>query len=212
MARNKFVSLIIASFLVSGCASKLSVQQNVNFNPGEKILKIAVLPFVTKSAGEAETATQVREEITANLQEGNYQIAEISEIDQKLQELNLTDPKELKKALTERRINWNEQLGVDAVVQGRIIEWSKTYLALHSDVELDVELVMFDAKKGTELAKIRKGVIKNSGITRLPTGYISAGTAPLLGLRKSVQQQVIHTLTREITQPLIALNSSEGSN
>lgn len=208
MRLNKVQSVLILifSFVIFGCASKLNVVKNLNFIPGEKTLTIAVLPFMTQTVKGEEVLTQVREEVTANLYEGNYRILEIAEIDHYLSQKGITKPDGLVQGIRNKKVNFSQDCGADILIQGRVIEWTKTYLALHSDIELDVELFVFDARKGKMIAKIRKGVIHNSGITRLPTGYISAGTAPLLGLKKSVQQDVIHTLTREISQPLLELN------
>ncbi len=208
MQRTKLTSLLmlIFSFLLLGCAANLNVVKNLNFIPGEKILTVAVLPFITQTEKGEEVVDQVREEVAANLYEGNYKILEISDVDQYLSQKGIVKPDGLVQGIRSNKVNFSQDCGADILIQGRVLEWTKTYLALHSDVELDVELFVFDARKGKMIAKIRKGVIHNSGITRLPTGYISAGTAPLLGLKKSVQQDVIHTLTREISQPLLELN------
>lgn len=194
------------ALVLTGCAANLSVVKRLNFIPGQKPLKVAVLPFNSKTVEGDEVKDQVRHEVTANLQEGNYDIIEISDIDQYLNEKNvqITSPNQMR--MKNRQLNLKERFDADLVIQGRVIEWTKTYLAVHSDVELDVEIYVFDAASGKMIAKVRKGEIKNSGLSRIPTGYISAGTAPVLGLRKSVQQEVIHNLTREISKPLIELN------
>ncbi len=201
----KFPVLLSILFL-AGCAANLSVVKNLNFIPGERKLTVVVLPFESKTVKGEEVVNQVREEVTANLQEGNFYLAEISEVDQYLKDSNVSRSEEVLLKLRQNQLPLNEVFNADILVQGRILEWTKTYLGLHSDIELDVELFVFDAKSGKMLAKVRKGVIKNSGITRLPAGYIAAGTAPLAGLKKSVQQNVIHTLTRELSQTLIEFN------
>jgi len=198
---------MILFFSLIGCAANLTVVRKLNFTPGEKVLRVAVLPFTTNDSDAEEVISKVREDITANLQEGNFEILELVDVDKYLDQNNLNSPKEVQSAFLRGQINLGLDLDADLVVHGHIIEWTKTYLALHSDIELDVELKVYDAKTGKLVAKIRKGEIKNSGLSRIPTGYISVGTAPLLGLRKSVQRDVIHNLTRDISQPLIEINN-----
>lgn len=206
---NKRLLFLLSFFLFFGCATDLTVVKKLNFNPGDQVLRVVVLPFIPKTSKGKEVIDQVREEIAANLQEGNYDVVELTEIDQFLFEKELTRPDQIQMAVRKRQLNFHEEFDADLILQGRVLEWTKTYLALHSDVELDVELFLYDAKSGKLIAKIRKGVIKNSGISRVPTGYVSVGTAPLLGLRKSVQQDVIHNLTRQISQPLIQFNQKD---
>jgi len=208
---NKKSVLLILIFSLIGCAANLSVVKKLNFTPGERVLRVAVLPFTTNDADAEEVIAKVREDITANLQEGNFEILELVDIDKYLDQNNLNSPKEVQSAFIRGQINLGLDLDADLVVQGHIIEWTKTYLALHSDIELDVELNVYDARTGKLVAKIRKGEIKSSGLSRIPTGYLSVGAAPLLGLRKSVQREVIHNLTRDISQPLIEINKKKIS-
>lgn len=206
MNKFKYISFLLMAFVAVGCAAKLSVVKNLNYIPGERTLNVVVLPFLTKTVQGEEVVAQVREEVTANLQEGNFNIAELVEVDQFLSEKGLDDSSDLVETIRTNNSGIAEAFDADIFVQGRILEWTKTYLAIHSDVELDMELFVFDAKTGKMIAKVRRGVIRNSGISRLPISYVTAGTAPLMGLMKSVQQDVIHTLAREISEPLVELN------
>lgn len=203
---NKY-TFVILILIMAGCAADLRVAKNLNFIPGEKALTLAVIPFFSKTVEGEEVMDQVREEVTANLYEGNYKIIELSQIDTYLSRNGIYGNQNILEQVRSGRLDLNCDLDADLIIQGRVIEWTKTYLAVHSDIELDVELFVFDAKNGKLLAKIRKGMIKNSGISRLPVSFITAGTAPLLGLRKSVQQEVIHTLSREVAQPVIEMNN-----
>lgn len=207
---NKKIFWLLSLFIFTGCAANLSVIKRINFTPGERTLKLAILPFSALDQKGEEVVRQVREEVAANLQEGNYEIIELSLVDQYMASNYLDRPSNIPYYLRQNKLDLHKTFGADLLLYGKVIEWTKTYLALHSDVELDIELYLYDARSGKMIAKIRKGLIKNSGISRIPTGYFSVGTAPLFGLKESVQQGVIHDLTREISQPLIELNRKKN--
>lgn len=198
MRINSLLLTGLAVLLLAGCASELKTKQAQGFSPGEKLLRVAVLPLEKSDNGQDEVAQTFREELYANLQEGPYELVEISKTDAALKELGAQTPKQAKELLAKNPEGLRNALGADAVIQGRIVAWSLTYLAIHSDVKLEVEESLVDLSTNRELMRVSKGVVRSSGLTKIPTGLIAAGTAPIMGLTKGVQQRVIDDLARDI--------------
>ena len=183
---------------VSGCASALKTKQAQGFTPGAKVLRVAVLPLEKSDNGQDEVEQMFREELYANLQEGPYRLVEIIQTDEALKKLGAQNAQQAAALLAKNPKGLQEALGADAVLQGKIMQWSLTYLAIHSEVKLEVEESLVNLSDNQELMRVSKGIARASGITKIPTGLIAAGTAPIFGLTKGVQQRVIDDLARDI--------------
>ncbi len=198
-----FFALASATLILAGCSSKpLETTLDKGFTPGSQALKVAVLPVDTTDNGQAEVAQMFREELYANLQESSYELQALSETDALLAKNKWADGKAATAQLEKDPKALGKLLGVDALLGVRVAKWSLTYLAVHSDVELVVDAWLVDARTGRQWMFASKGVKRTSGITQVPTGFIAAGTSPVMGLTKESQDFVVHQLAREIAAVL----------
>lgn len=97
-------------------------------------------------------------------------------------------------------------LGVDGIVYGDVRRWNRSYYVLQSTAEVALQLELIDTATGKQLFATDRSEQIGSGITGGPTGYVSAATEPIAGLRGSN----LRTLTRSVARHAVAdLNGGE---
>ncbi len=97
-------------------------------------------------------------------------------------------------------------VGADGILVGEIRRWNRGYYVLQSVVEVGIHLELVDADTGKVLFAGDRLETIGSGLTGGPTGYVSAATEPITGLRGST----LRSLTRSVTRHAIAdLNGGE---
>ena len=100
-------------------------------------------------------------------------------------------------------------LGADGIVYGDVRRWNRDYYVLQSTAEVALHLELIDADSQQRLFVTDRSETIGSGITGGPTGYVSAATEPIAGLRGSN----LRTLTRSVARHAVAdLNGGELGN
>ena len=100
-------------------------------------------------------------------------------------------------------------VGADGIVYGDVRRWNRDYYVLQSTADVALHLELIDANTGKRLFVTDRSEQVGSGITGGPTGYVSAATEPIAGLRGSN----LRTLTRSVARNAVAdLNGGELGN
>ncbi len=165
-----------AAFSVSACANDLQTKVAGNLRALSKDQMVAILPIETSDPGQKEMAKLFRQGLYANLKQSKFNLLERYLIDGLLKQNNLTDPSKL---LTINPIQCGEILGVDAIVFSRINKVERSYLVLHSSIELSVSVQMVDTRSGEILWRAEQTEQDFSGIGKIPTGITTAILAPI---------------------------------
>lgn len=87
-------------------------------------------------------------------------------------------------------------LEVDGIVFGDVRRWNRSYYVVQSTVEVALHLELIDGASQKQLFTTDRTETVGSGLTGGPTGYVSAATEPLAGLRGSH----LRTLTRSVAR------------
>lgn len=99
--------------------------------------------------------------------------------------------------------------GADGVLYGDVWRWNRNYWVVQSVAEVALRLELVDAGTGRRLFRTDRRESIGSGLTGGPTGYSSAATEPIAGLRGSH----LRTLTRSVTRHAVAdLNGGDLGN
>lgn len=97
-------------------------------------------------------------------------------------------------------------VGADGVLHGEVRRWNRDYYVLQSVVEVALHVELLDAATGRTLFASDRTETVGSGLTGGPTGYVSAATEPIAGLRSST----LRSLTRSVTRhAVVDLNGGE---
>ena len=176
---KKFFQILMAVFLVlsvSACATDLQTKVAGNLMALSKDQTVAILPIETSDPGQKEMAKLFRQGLYANLKQSKFNLLERYLIDGLLKQNNLTDPS---KFLSINPMQFGEILGVDAILFSRINKVERSYLVLHSSIELSVSVQMVDTRSGEILWRAEQTEQDFSGIGKIPTGITTAILAPI---------------------------------
>ena len=172
----KILLAFFAAFSVSSCANDLQTKVAGNLRALSKDQIVAILPIETSDPGQKEMAKLFRQGLYANLKQSKFNLLERYLIDGLLKQNNLTDPSNF---LAINPMQFGEILGVDAIVFSRINKVERSYLVLHSSIELSVSVQMVDTRSGEILWRAEQTEQDFSGIGKIPTGITTAILAPI---------------------------------
>jgi cell division septation protein DedD len=211
---NNFLQGLLIGFValsVCACASDLQTKVAGNLMTLSKNQTVAILPIETSDAGQKEMAEMFRLGLYANLKQSKFQLLERYVVDGLLQQNKLTDPSNY---LTINPMQFGEILGVDAIVFSRINKVERSYLIVHSSIELSVSVQMVDTRSGEILWRAEQTEQDFSGIGKIPTGITTAILAPIqfvtnkFNLRR-MTSNMVDKLTALIKHPNEASEESQ---
>ena len=175
----KFLQRLVAGCMalsLSACATDLQTRVAGHLTALSKNQTVAILPVETSDPGQKEMAQMFRQGLYANLKQSEFHLLERYVIDGLLKQNKLTDPSTL---LDINPMQFGEILGVDAIVFSRINKVERSYLILHSSIELSVSVQMVDTRSGEILWRAEQTEQDFSGIGKIPTGITTALLAPI---------------------------------
>ena len=175
----KFFQSLVAGCMalsLSACATDLQTRVAGHLTALSKNQTVAILPVETSDPGQKEMAKMFRQGLYANLKQSEFHLLERYVVDALLKQNKLTDPSTL---LAINPMQFGEILGVDAIVFSRINKVERSYLVLHSSIELSVSVQMVDTRSGEILWRAEQTEQDFSGIGKIPTGITTALLAPI---------------------------------
>jgi cell division septation protein DedD len=211
---NNYLQALLIGFValsVSACASHLQTKVAGNLMSLSTNQTVAILPIETSDSGQKEMAEMFRMGLYANLKQSKFQLLERYVVDGLLQQNKLTNPSNY---LTINPMQFGEILGVDAIVFSRINKVERSYLIVHSSIELSVSVQMVDTRSGEILWRAEQTEQDFSGIGKIPTGITTAILAPIqfvtnkFNLRR-MTSNMVDKLTSLIKHPKEASKDSQ---
>lgn len=192
---------ILATFWLSlsACSTDLQTRVSGNLDQLSQKQTIAILPveFVDKSQREA--ANMFRRSLYANLKESEFNLLEPYLVDGLLKKNGLTQPEKFSQV---NPMHLGEVLGVDAVLISRVNKVQRTYLILHSSIELSVSLQMVDTRTGEILWRAEQTESDSQGLWKIPTGITAAILAPIYFVTNKLN---LNRLTSKMVNKLTAV-------
>jgi hypothetical protein len=93
-------------------------------------------------------------------------------------------------------------VGADGIVYGDVRRWNRSYYVLQTVVEVALHLELIDAASGKQLFRTDRAEQIGAGLTGGPTGYVSAATEPIAGLRGSNLRGLARSVARHVAADL----------
>ena len=187
----------------SACATNLQTKVSGNLNQLSKNQTVAILPVEIVDQGQKETAALFRQTLYANLQESDFNLLEPYIVDGLLKQNDLTDPAQF---LHINPMQFTEILGADAVLISRINKVERSYMIVHSSIEIGVSVQMVDTRTGEILWRAEQTESDFQGIGLDTNNNAAAFITALRDLFAKKQQSPQATLHRKQT------NKSDPNN
>ena len=167
---------------------------------GGSRMKLAILPLGMTSPKWQKPAESLRMGLASHLQEGAFEIVELRRVDAAVKSIGWAPGTEL---TSSQELQLAQILGADALLQGTVIDWGRSYALVESWVKAALELELIDANTGKVLWTEQKRNTRQAGLTKGPTGYAAIATAPIMGLTPSHLTRVTLELTRTMAQDIV---------
>ena len=198
-ARNKWQWALLMGLLVfSACSTGSQSKISGNLKYLDKNQTVAILPVEVTENDQKETAAMFRRSLYANLVQARFNVQERYIVDSLLSQAGLTDPAQYRAAGITRL---GELLGADAIVFSKINKVERTYLVIHSSINVGISTEMVDTRTGEVLWQGEESSSDFSGIAKIPTGIFSAITAPVYFITNKLN---LRKMTSEMTEKLTA--------
>ncbi len=176
---------LAAGLALSACGTThLSTKVSGNINKLSARHTVAILPAQVQDEKQQEMADLFRQSLHANLKQSQFNLLEHYMVDAQLKRSGLTDTGEF---WDMNPMRFGEVLGVDAVLLTRINKVEKSYMLLHSSIELNISARMVDTRSGEILWMAEQTESDYEGLAKIPTGLASAVIAPLYLVTNAVE-------------------------
>jgi len=196
----KVAIVLTLTLTFTACTTSLQSKVAGNLNHvSEQQQSVAILPVEILKKDQKETARMLRQGLYSHLKESNFNLIERYVVDGLLKQHGLNNPADFLKI---NPMQFAEILGADAVLISRINKVERSYLVIHSSIEIGVSAQLVDTRTGEILWRAEQTEQDYQGIAKIPTGISSA----LLGPIKFVTNKLnLRRLTSKLVDKLTAI-------
>ncbi|HJL72367.1 MAG TPA: DUF799 family lipoprotein, partial [Nitrospinaceae bacterium] len=191
--------VLLLALMFTACSTNLQSKVAGNLNQLSKQQTVAILPVEVMDTGQKEAAAMFRQGLYANLKESKFNLLERYVVDGLLKQNNLTDPAQF---LNINPMRFAEILGADAVLISRINKIERSYLVIHSSIEIGVSIQMVDTRTGEILWRAEQTESDFQGIGKIPTGISSIILGPIQFVTNKLN---LHRMTSKLVNKLTAV-------
>ena len=199
---SHLVNTVLALTLVfqsTACSTNLQSKVAGNLNQMSKQQTVAILPVEILKKGQEETGEMLRQGLYANLKGAKFNLLERYVVDGLLKQHNLHNPAEFLKI---NPMQFAEILGADAVLITRINKVERSYLVIHSSIEIGISAQLVDTRTGEILWRAEQTEQDYQGIAKIPTGISSAILGPIQFVTNKLN---LHRMTSKLVDKLTAI-------
>ena len=199
----KVTLVLILVLTFAACTTNLQSKVAGNLNHFSKQQTVAILPVEIIKKDQKETAQMLRQGLYAHLKESKFNLLERYVVDGLLKQHDLNNPADF---LRINPMRFAEILGADAVLISRINRVERSYLIVHSSIEVGVSAQLVDTRTGEILWRAEQTEQDYQGIAKIPTGISSAILGPIrfvtnkLNLRR-ITSKLVDKLTAIVKNP-----------
>ena len=199
----KVTLFLILVLTFTACTTNLQSKVAGNLNQFSKQQTVAILPVEIIKKDQKETAEMLRQGLYAHLKESKFNLLERYVVDGLLKQHDLNNPADF---LRINPMRFAEILGADAVLISRINRVERSYLIVHSSIEVGVSAQLVDTRTGEILWRAEQTEQDYQGIAKIPTGISSAVLGPIrfvtnkLNLRR-ITSKLVNKLTAIVKNP-----------
>lgn len=197
-----YILMLTLAFTACTTSLKSKVAGNLNDISGQQ-QTVAILPVEVTKKDQKETGKMLRQGLYSHLKASNFNLLERYVVDGLLKQNNLTNPADFLKI---NPMRFAEILGADAVLISRVNKVERSYIIIHSSIEIGVSAQLVDTRTGEILWRAEQTEQDYQGVAKIPTGISSAILGPIkfvtnkLNLRR-LTSKLVNKLTAIVKNP-----------
>ena len=160
---------------------------------------VAILPFQNETE-EPELANKVRKAFYNHFSSKAYTEIKLPIVDEKAVQLEKSSGKKLYELKPGEVCG---AIGCDGLVYGKVIDFGKVYALVYSQLSIEAEVWMVNAKTGKEVFRIRDSAkFHEGGVPISPLGVIMTAISTALNLRDIQQIRLVSELAYKINEKI----------
>jgi len=196
----KVTLVLMLTLTFTACTTSLQSKVAGNLNHvSEQQQSVAILPVEILKKDQKETATMLRRGLYAHLKKSNFNLIERYIVDGLLKQHGLKNPADFLKI---NPMRFAEILGADAVLISRVNKVERSYVVVHSSIEVGVSAQLVDTRTGEILWRAEQTEQDYQGIAKIPTGMTSAVLGPIRFVTNKLN---LSRLTSKLVEKLTAI-------
>ncbi|MBI5892055.1 MAG: DUF799 family lipoprotein [Deltaproteobacteria bacterium] len=186
----------------TGCAGVEQAQKPEEMISAEKLPRtVAVLPFGNETE-EIGISGQVRKSFSNHFSSKPYIKIDPSVVDAKVAEIEKKSDKTIFEIPSK---DIADAMNVDGLVYGKVTDYKKVYAAVYSQIGVEAEVWMVNAKTGGEVWRFKEAVRYHEGSVPLsPIGLVMTAVTTALNIREIQRIRVINELGWKINEKVPA--------
>ncbi|TAL26720.1 MAG: hypothetical protein EPN94_02615, partial [Nitrospirae bacterium] len=201
MNTKRLLLVIFVLLLLSSCASIEEMTKGAPETPeapAEELPKIvAILPFQNETE-ERGLGNQVRRAFYNHFSSKPYRDVETSIVDEKTVQLEKFSGKTILELKPDEIC---APIGCDGIVYGKVTGFKKVYAAVYSQMGVEAEVWMINAKTGKEVFRIKDSVTYHEGsVPTSPLGIIMTAVTTAINLRDIQQVRLVNELAYKFNE------------
>ena len=181
--------------LLTGCAPTLKVEQygkgSKEINQDEFPRQVAVIPF-TNETEEPGLDVLIRRNFANHFSSKAYLDVKLPIVDEKLIHLEKASGKAVKDTTPQELA---AALGVDGLLFGKVTDYKKVYTGVYSQLSVEAEVWLVNARTGQELFRLRESVsYHEGGIPLSPLSVVVTVVSTAMNLRDIQKVRMVNEL------------------
>lgn len=186
--------LIILLLFVTACAPTLKVQQQaggVEIKDSDFPRHVAILPFVN-GTGEPGLEVLVRRNFANHFSSKNYADLKLPVVDEKVVLFEKASGRNPQQATPQEL---SVALGADGILYGKVTEYNKIYTGVYSQLGVEAEVWLVNARTGTELFRFKEVVrYHEGGVPLSPLSAVVTVVSTAMNVREVQKVRLVNEL------------------
>jgi len=160
---------------------------------------IAIMPFLNET-NEADIAAITRKSFYNHFSSKPYRDVELALVDEKVIHLEKSTGKNITELSPDEICS---AIGCDGIVYGKVTEYTKAFAALYSQLAIETEVWMVNAKTGKEMFRFKDSVRYHGGnIPLTPLGLVMSAVSAAMNLRDVQQIRMVNELCHKLNEKI----------
>jgi len=201
---TKVLSIMFFLMFISSCAPTQEVKKDTpeaapSVSEEELPKIVAVMPFQNETK-EVGLANQTRKAFYNHFSSKPYRDVELNIVDEKIVHLEKSTGKSI---LDLKPQEVCQSIGCDGLIYGKVTDYVKTYAVAYSQLGIEAEIWMVNAKTGKEVFRIRDSVRYHEGnIPLSPIGLIMTAVSTAMNIREIQQIRMVSELAYKFNEKI----------
>ncbi|TAN61936.1 hypothetical protein EPN18_05690, partial [bacterium] len=195
---RRIALLFFLTLILAGCALKQAATEKT-VSTANYPKTVAILPFGNQT-DDTEISAQVRQSFSNHFSSKPFQNINLKVVEEKTALLEKTSGKTLFDIASK---DASDAVGADGLIYGRVTDFKKVYAVAYSQMGVEAEVWMINAKTGEEIWRFKDAVRYHEGGASLsPLGIVMTAVSAAMNLREIQRVRVVNEIGWKLNEKI----------